>query len=689
MPESSPYSNASNGGLNAFPVAANFSDNPALGDQVGLFDGTNWYLDTTGSGVLSTKVPSLITGYPIVGDFNGDGLVDLGTYRDGTFYFQMGTGPGTFSTTVLSYSLVGSGLPQLGANTRPVAADMDMDGITDVGLYVPDGSGATGTSTSDWYWFVTGGAAPTPGAVTALYDPSRPGYARSFSDTPLGNDIFAQFGNTYAMPVVGNFDPPSAAAATPTFTVVGPTTGTYQAGQTVNISWAASNVTAGSTVSLCYDSDTTFNGNEHWIEIDKVSATNSGGTYAWNTTGVAPGTYYLAGYMYDGSKATFSHLGQAITITAPASQTFVLSGPTSGSFQKGASVTIQWTAGNVVAGSKISLCYDTDTTFNGNEHWIEIDGVTAANGSGSYTWNTANVPAGTYYLAGYLYNGSKATFSHLGQAITITAPPAQTFALSGPTSGTYMQGNSVSIQWAAGNVAAGSTISLCYDTDTTFNGNEHWIEIDAVKAANGSGSYTWNTTNVPTGTYYVAGYLYNGSKATFSHLGQSITIAAALNLASPSSQAPASLPASAVLTSQAELTPIVNEAIRRLAGVTGSAALAHVSVEIADLPGTLLGETIGNTIIIDRNAAGYGWFVDPTPADDSEFADVLSPYDLAAAGGSSAVGRADLLTTVMHELGHVLGYGDTTTDGLMDGTLPLGVRRTSAVDQVFATLHQV
>ncbi len=26
-------------------------------------------------------VPSLISGYPIVGDFDGDGHVDLGTYR--------------------------------------------------------------------------------------------------------------------------------------------------------------------------------------------------------------------------------------------------------------------------------------------------------------------------------------------------------------------------------------------------------------------------------------------------------------------------------------------------------------------------------------------------------------------------------------------------------------------------------
>ena len=42
-------------GLNALPVAGNFSDVKALGDQVGLFDGNNWYLDVNNDGVLDTQ----------------------------------------------------------------------------------------------------------------------------------------------------------------------------------------------------------------------------------------------------------------------------------------------------------------------------------------------------------------------------------------------------------------------------------------------------------------------------------------------------------------------------------------------------------------------------------------------------------------------------------------------------------
>jgi len=55
-----------------------------------------------------------------------------------------------------------------------------------------------------------------------------------------------------------------------------------------------------------------------------------------------------------------------------------------------------------------------------------------------------------------------------------------------------------------------------------------------------------------------------------------------------------------------------------------------------------------------------------------------SGSSLSAAADTPAVQRADLLTAVMHEMGHVLGYGDTSLDDVMDAMLPLGSRRIPA-----------
>ncbi|MFN3153329.1 peptidylprolyl isomerase [Bremerella sp.] len=121
-----------------------------------------------------------------------------------------------------------------------------------------------------------------------------------------------------------------------------------------------------------------------------------------------------------------------------------------------------------------------------------------------------------------------------------------------------------------------------------------------------------------------------------------------------------------------------------------------VTVIIVDLPGSQLASTTGNTIYLDHNAAGWGWFVDSTPLDSSEFG-TSENGRLLATSNSAASGKIDLVSVLMHELGHVAGL-EHTPDGLMSAIILPGERLVewdqdsledsfyvSAVDQLFGS----
>jgi FtsP/CotA-like multicopper oxidase with cupredoxin domain len=133
---------------------------------------------------------------------------------------------------------------------------------------------------------------------------------------------------------------------------------------------------------------------------------------------------------------------------------------------------------------------------------------------------------------------------------------------------------------------------------------------------------------------------------------------------------------------QSDLQPIVREAIARWmnAGLDAPAIarLRQVQFDIVDLPGSYVGETDANRIYLDRNAAGHGWFVDPTPALNEEYVPSGLDHQLQAID-PRALDRIDLLTVVEHELGHVVGFDDldALSDKLMSGLLDVGVRRTA------------
>jgi hypothetical protein len=139
-------------------------------------------------------------------------------------------------------------------------------------------------------------------------------------------------------------------------------------------------------------------------------------------------------------------------------------------------------------------------------------------------------------------------------------------------------------------------------------------------------------------------------------------------------------PHAAALTAS-EAMPLVQEAeVRWAAAGANVSALGSVQVMVGNLPGAELGESssLVDTIFLDSNAQGYGWFIDPTPGQDAEFPLRVGATEERATGGPAA-GEMDLLTVIMHEMGHFLGHGDLDPQAfpydLMSADLAVGVRR--------------
>ncbi len=192
--------------INGMPVAGDFDGDAANGDEVGVFTGSTWYFDTNHDFQLNSAsaLTTAMKGYAVVGDFDNDGFDDLATYTDDVFSIDLANGVlrgwDGVADEVFHFGYIG-------VRARPVSADMDMDGFDDLGLWLPDRSGVLPRSAGEWQFLISNGASLLDRIeVDAINGEDMIPY----TPVPFGPDMFAQFGDDYALPVVGNFDPPVA-----------------------------------------------------------------------------------------------------------------------------------------------------------------------------------------------------------------------------------------------------------------------------------------------------------------------------------------------------------------------------------------------------------------------------------------------------------------------------------------------
>ena len=85
-------------------------------------------------------------GHPIVGDFDGNGTDDFAVFNNNVFSFGFNLSPNKSAEIIWGFP---------GVLDRPVAADMDQDGIDDIGLWVPRTSANPPRVVAEWYFRVS------------------------------------------------------------------------------------------------------------------------------------------------------------------------------------------------------------------------------------------------------------------------------------------------------------------------------------------------------------------------------------------------------------------------------------------------------------------------------------------------------------------------------------------------------
>ena len=84
---------------------------------------------------------------------------------------------------------------------------------------------------------------------------------------------------------------------------------------------------------------------------------------------------------------------------------------------------------------------------------------------------------------------------------------------------------------------------------------------------------------------------------------------------------------------------------------------------------------------------GAGWWVDPTPNDSAEFSTPSNAFEGIAPIGSPAYRQRDLYSTVLHEIGHVLGVNPVQLQAAASRGRISFVNTGIASDLVGMTLH--
>jgi hypothetical protein len=358
-----------------------------------------------------------------------------------------------------------------------------------------------------------------------------------------------------------------------------------------------------------------------------------------------------------------------VIVTTPPSGSFTVAGATTvngvlTTNNKTPTLTLSFTDPGGI--STMAVSTDGGSTYSATQAYASSVTVSLANGDGLYTiaikLTDVAGNAGTYTQTVRLITSptvsiSPTTVTKAGSTSNQTVTFTVTLSASSPNSVTVAV-KSVNGTAVAGTDFQGVSTTLTFAPGTT----SQTVSVTIIGRPIGKVTKSFTVvlsspTNAALGT----------TTSTVTITGTSAQVAAGV--------APAGSVAMPLTASQ--LQPVIAAAEQdwQSVGIAASQLAADQFIITQQLPVGEIGYTDGNTIYIDATAAGFGWYTGLTGAFDSSGQALL---------GSLAAGHIDLLTVLLHEIGHTVGLPDGCACGpytdLMQATLGAGERRSLSSD---------
>lgn len=282
----------------------------------------------------------------------------------------------------------------------------------------------------------------------------------------------------------------------PEVSILGPSSGA-KIGGIVNITWDATDVDADEVLTVDIFK---ARGEESWWPI--VTDYPNVGYYMWDTYDMEKtigerekdGVYKFRAIAYDSNGGQTETIITGVEIFNPDEPTIDLVSPEGGDEIKG-TYKLKWNAHDQDAGENPTVTLSYAPSDNASNIYTIAENLPTV---GEYSWDTTTVPDGLYTIRAAAWDG---VFEFMDLVFDVEiknyVDHKPIVTISNPATGAMVMGN-ITIEWTAtdANTEDSILISILYSTDgNTFEA--------IVEDMENSGSYTWDTTTVSDGDYFI------------------------------------------------------------------------------------------------------------------------------------------------------------------------------------------